>query len=702
MTYADMAPVYWAAGWRGILPLPAGQKSPPPDGWTGAGAPEPSYADMLEWAGMWPGANIALRLPDGIIGIDVDNYQGKCGGRTLLTLCERYGPLPETYMSSARDDGVSGIRLYTTPEGLRWPGQAGADIEIIQRRHRYMVVSDSVHPDGMVYGWTLNGDVTGIPSPGGLAELPRAWVDGLTRGESVLDVARLPASGAIVTAWLDSLPSGAACPAVARALARALDLLRSAGSRHESGLRRSMHLCRLGAEGHLGVVGALHVLRDAWLTAVTGDGSRSGDAAAREWDRMLTGAVSIALDTPGMVPADPCLTPWAGIMPPEAPQGAAEAPAGARADDGSTIDPGAVRAAMVAAEVERLEIRREAARLLDTREALAAWREPPSWDLPGLLAQPDEPLRYTVESVMPEGSNVLLTAQFKAGKTTMVSHLAACLADGGKFLGAFPVMAGEGRIALWNYEVGAAQYATWLRRLSVRDSNKIVGINLRGFTLPLIVPALEDWAVKWLSEREVTHWIIDPWGRAIVGTDENSNSEVGRWLDTLDNIKERAGVANLILPTHTGRGEQEQGAERARGATRIDDWADVRWILTVQDGDRFFRAHGRDVDVPEGRLSFDPLMGSLVFDDGSQRAPATEGKRSRRSREGNLYDEIIVAVGLNPGLSARALARVIGRRGEAVRTGLALLSQQGKVITTGTGPASGWWLPGVTDTGEES
>jgi hypothetical protein len=73
--------------------------------------------------------------------------------------------------------------------------------------------------------------------------------------------------------------------------------------------------------------------------------------------------------------------------------------------------------------------------------------------------------------------------------------------------------------------------------------------------------------------------------------DENSNSDVGVFLDQLDIIKERAGVSNLILPVHTGRA-QEQGIDRARGATRLDDWADVRWLLKKTEDGRFFQLTG--------------------------------------------------------------------------------------------------------------
>src|SRR4051794_34890295 len=69
--YAVAAPAYLARGWA-PLPLPPRRKYPPPDGWTGYDAPYPSSADVQTWVedrGHW---NIGLRLPDTLLGLDVD------------------------------------------------------------------------------------------------------------------------------------------------------------------------------------------------------------------------------------------------------------------------------------------------------------------------------------------------------------------------------------------------------------------------------------------------------------------------------------------------------------------------------------------------------------------------------------------------------------------------------------------------------
>ena len=48
-----------------------------PTGLTGYGGEYPSYADICEWKNTHADGNIGIRVPDTIVGIDVDGYIGK-------------------------------------------------------------------------------------------------------------------------------------------------------------------------------------------------------------------------------------------------------------------------------------------------------------------------------------------------------------------------------------------------------------------------------------------------------------------------------------------------------------------------------------------------------------------------------------------------------------------------------------------------
>ena len=721
--FAASALLLWAKGWHPI-PLPPGAKHPPPEGFTGASGAEPSMADVYAWLEERGEGNVAIRLPDGVIGLDVDAYEGKRGLDTLAGCIDAWGELPPTWVSSSRPE-PSGIRLYRVPPGLRWPGELGPGVEIIQRRHRYMIIEPSLHPSGHTYRWWHKGKQATVPVLHDLPWLPGSWVNGITGGEFTHDHPKISLSGDDVNIWIKSLRPAPLCRVTRSVLTSALTGAPD-GSRHDEVTRQAMHLCHLGMEGHAGVPEAMARLGEDFIRRVTADGTRTLDVAEREWQRIDQGAVAIAATGGKPASVDPCDDPWWGILPsvrreanqeqdaraaPRSPRATGDAigtrlTAVGQADTanrstGHANDLEGARQVLIATEVERLRIRRAATRALDTEEHLARWREPPSWELSTYLDQAEDTV-WTVHDLMPRGSNVVLTAQFKAGKTTLILNLARCLADGDPFLGRFVISSGEGRIALWNYEVSTSMFASWLSDARIQCVDRIVGLDIRGYSMPLYVERVAEWIIEWLSSRGVTHWILDPWGRAISGLEENSNAEVGKILDILDVIKERAGVDNLIIPAHTGRMAHEVGSERVRGATRLDDWADVRWILTQQDGVRYFRAHGRNVDVEEGALTYTPLTRALTFGEGSREPDPAPRPRpfARRERvETNPVEELLKHIGMHPGLSMSHLSRDLGRRKDEISRQLMLMEQQNLIKRSGVGRASGWYLPGHPDSG---
>jgi len=267
-------------------------------------------------------------------------------------------------------------------------------------------------------------------------------------------------------------------------------------------------------------------------------------------------------------------------------------------------------------ELLNAKIRRQVKRTLDDQEILATFR-PPTFvrSLADELQQPEPEQEWVINELLPQNANVLLTAAYKSGKTTMVNNLVKSLVDDEPFLDTYGVQPHDGRVVIFNYEVDPRQYRQWLREMNIRNLDKITIVHLRGLRMPMIVEHIEDKIVDMLAELECQTWIIDPFARAFVGSgEENSNSDVGRFLDTIDVIKDRAGVHNMVMPAHTGRSTDDGGMVRARGATRLDDHADVRWLMSkTEDGDRFFAANGRDVELSERLLDFNPETRKLAF-----------------------------------------------------------------------------------------
>lgn len=279
------------------------QKSPPPGNkasgvtWTGHGAPYPGSTDIAAWLdGPEAAYNVGLRAPEGVIGLDVDHYGKKNGGDVLAALEARFGPLPPTWVSSARP-APSGIRWYRVPteldgRAINWPGEAGKFIEIIQSGHRYGIVWPSVNPeaDGAEYGWRHpdQGFSDVIPKPSELAWMPEAWVRGLALDYARTDKAEL--AGAELQGWWSQLRHGEPCAVVHRVTVKAVEELKAVdGSRHESARDAAAALARLGGEGHVGVANALHALGQAFGQAVGPERTANG-----EWQRLLSGAVKLA------------------------------------------------------------------------------------------------------------------------------------------------------------------------------------------------------------------------------------------------------------------------------------------------------------------------------------------------------------------------------------------------------------------------
>jgi hypothetical protein len=131
--------------------------------------------------------NIGWRLPYGIIGIDIDQYDDKHGADDLKELENdpdlKLGPLPETWSSTARGEGPSRIYFYKVPEDCgELRGSLSESIEIIQHHHRYAIVWPSVHEKtGNTYAW-YNGVRSDTPPVlDQLADLPEAWLDHLSK-----------------------------------------------------------------------------------------------------------------------------------------------------------------------------------------------------------------------------------------------------------------------------------------------------------------------------------------------------------------------------------------------------------------------------------------------------------------------------------------------------------------------------------------
>lgn len=318
----------------------------------------------------------------------------------------------------------------------------------------------------------------------------------------------------------------------------------------------------------------------------------------------------------------------------------------------------------VAGDVEALDRerqRRRVRRAVDTEEVLSDWTPPPSHEHMGEELSLDErPMAWTVENLHETGTNTLVVAQYKTGKTVLALNLLKRLVDNEDFLGFKTHLPDDGRrVAWWNYELTADQARRWVRELGCEHPERLTHLPLRGYPMPLQAEPVVEWAVRWLRDHQVTCWVIDPFAEAFDG-DENDNSVVRGWLQHLNEIKRRAGVEDVFLIVHTGHAEQEEGRERARGASRLEGWKDVGWYYTKHPDHgslRFLRAFGRDVDQANFAITYDPVTRLLARDEstaGMSRAEVVTHAKAKRVRE---------VVAQHPGIKKEELRSKLGRGG---------------------------------------
>ncbi|MCK9870165.1 bifunctional DNA primase/polymerase [Nocardiopsis dassonvillei] len=240
------------------------------------------------------GQNVALRLPRGLIGIDVDAYGDKPGFETLKDCYRKFGPLPKTDRSGSRN-GHSGIYLYRVPEDYeaisKLPG-----IEFIQHHHRYMVVEPSVHPDtGDVYKWHPVGDSPmWLNGPESFPKLPDPWLEGL-RKNNASNASQKRSEGRVEGFLTDGSP----CDEVTAVLDKYNERTGNGESHYDSMISAQYRLMKLGEAGHPGVSAAMDTLESLYVPAREDERDTQG-----EWNRGLDGLYLIA-DEPSDE-GDPC------------------------------------------------------------------------------------------------------------------------------------------------------------------------------------------------------------------------------------------------------------------------------------------------------------------------------------------------------------------------------------------------------------
>jgi len=341
----------------------------------------------------------------------------------------------------------------------------------------------------------------------------------------------------------------------------------------------------------------------------------------------------------------------------------------------------------VRTELDRLRIKDEARRRFDAENRSAA--EPfDAGLLEEVLDRSDTP-QFRISGICPADGGMLIVAQRKTGKTTLTLNLARCLLTGEPFLGGYGVNEKvAGRVGLLNYEVSGSQLARWADDVGV-PQDRLLLVNLRGRRNPLGDAEDRERLVELLRENEVESLIVDPFGRAFTGNSQNDSGEVGTWLQDLDLFaRGEVGARDVILTAHAGW----TANERARGSSALEDWADsVVTLTTNPDRRRFIKALGRDVDIDEDELNYNPDTRLLAVSGTGGRAQA-----DHRSKVDDLVHSVCAYLKDNPGSSTKGVVEGVTGRNADIREALTTAVELGLITKAGEGAGNAvrHWLAG--------
>jgi len=267
----------------------------------------------------------------------------------------------------------------------------------------------------------------------------------------------------------------------------------------------------------------------------------------------------------------------------------------------------------------RERARREAHRQLD-REARGAIQLPEFVSLRTALTQRRPQLEWRIEQWQPRRANVMLTAQFKAGKTTLIGNLIRSLLDGDSFLGEHAVVPLTGTVVLIDTEMSQATLEAWLAAQRISADDRIIPLALKGSIASFDL--LDDevraaWAAR-LRDYHAEYLVLDNVRPVLDVHGLDEHRDAGRVLVALDSLLRDAAIGESCVVHHMGH-----TGERARGDSRLRDWPDVEWRVVRQDENpastRYISAYGRDVEIAESQLIYDRPSRRLTMEAGTRK-----------------------------------------------------------------------------------
>lgn len=532
-------------GWR-PFPLEYRTKDRPLGKWPTMAASAPADGLLAQWFPDGQARNVGIACgPSGLVVLDEDEVGA------LAKLCADHGQdgLPVTYTVRT---GKGRHLYYDAPAGQRVGNRArvGGHPVDVRGDGGYVLAAGSLHPSGALY----------VAEDGAapVAHLPAWLVPVLARTEApgALEPAGVPALG-------NTPAPGSFSGARSFTAAQARDYLETQARAPLAGavngtVNDTLNRAAVVA-GHFVPAFWTAGEADSWVAGVLmdGPGRAAGWAAPDETDR---GTIRSGLAA-GM------REPYA-----RAPEFLEPAPAALEA-------PEDYRARRVAEEVERLEIREEAAREVARRRRKGA---PHIAD--GLLDDLDglEPPAMLLGSLIPDRTVGFLAGRSGAYKSFLAVAWGCSVATGRPWLGRPEFAVLEPRKVLYVAAEGAAGVAGRIRAWEAAN-----GVSRRGQlqVYPRPVHLTDPAQVAELEEVVAAGGygllIVDTYHRSAPGAEENSATEFGPVFEAAARLRDDHGCGVLFVD-HTGHGS----TGRPRGTSAKGDDADYVLSATYEGDNR--------------------------------------------------------------------------------------------------------------------
>ena len=280
--YRDGAPELFEKGWS---PIPLDDKKARVKGFHGNEGQMMDEETLRQYVSQFGRAQVGIRFRKGFVAIDVDAYGGKLGAKSLEGLVGRLGPLPSTWVATARVR-PSGRYLFRIPETAKLKGVADKGIEICQHHLRYIVCPPSVHASAGPVTWrnSVSWDECALPLPSEIPWLPIPWLIELVKeyegSPSCEPADSEQLNSFLVTNCVSSNPD--ALEVLVGGFVAKID---ERQSRHDSLLPAVCEAMRQAAVGSFPAQDAVEKLREVW------DAATSGEERGREFDSAVAYAV---------------------------------------------------------------------------------------------------------------------------------------------------------------------------------------------------------------------------------------------------------------------------------------------------------------------------------------------------------------------------------------------------------------------------